>query len=102
MGFAFLCSDGWFQILWDLSNQLERLITSDKQYASIVKEKMGSLRFYMYGSTEAMDDAIYEAETRSAEICEICGELSKIVCREGWFTTECAACNSSFRLGGKI
>jgi hypothetical protein len=110
MCWGFDCGDGWFQLLWDLSAKLEPLIAayeaalSDEERervwqfyggpplrASQVKEKYGTLRFYMTASTPEMDEAIREAERLSAVTCEICGkpgELRGI----GWVQTLCDIC----------
>lgn len=94
------CGDGWFQLIDELSQKLEQMILeqqassltvgddSNQMRAVQVKEKFGGLRFYMDRCTEAMFDAIEEAESRSYRICEICG--SPGVVRNGsWITTLC-------------
>lgn len=45
--------------------------------ASQVKEKYGSLRFYMTCATNEMSDLIYQAEEESENTCETCGALGK-------------------------
>lgn len=87
MPFGFECGDGWYDIIWDLSEQLEPLGVVAVQ----VKEKYGTLRFYIdYGTAEAYD-YIYEAEARSAYTCEACGAHGKR--REGpWIETLCDKC----------
>lgn len=59
--------------------------------ASQVKEKFGTLRFYMTGQTPEMDTIINEAERKSAVTCEACGKKGKIR-GHGWLSTRCAAC----------
>ena len=59
--------------------------------ASQVKEKFGTLRFYMTTETEEMSALIREAEERSAVTCEECG--SPGTCRDGgWILTLCDKC----------
>lgn len=71
--------DGWFDLILELSKGIEELIVKlpeDKKIfykAFEVKEKLGSLRFYMTDSTKEMNDLIYEAEMKSEKTCESCG-----------------------------
>lgn len=95
MCWGFECGDGWFQLIYDLSEKLEagilKLPEEDRQFccASQVKEKYGTLRFYMHSSTDEMDKFITEAEHNSAEICEVCGAPGKLRAKYGWFYTSC-------------
>lgn len=47
-----------------------------------------SLRFYVNGTSEEMDDAIDRAERKSYTICEVCGEKGKKR-NGGWILTLC-------------
>ena len=96
--FYFECGDGWFALLWDLSLKIEADIVAIKSvqdsnddnvpFATQVKEKFGMLRFYMSSETEAMSEAILDAERRSGVTCEVCGELGQR--RDGgWVSTLC-------------
>lgn len=56
-----------------------------------VKEKYGTLRFYMTYETEEMSEAIEEAEQKSAKTCEACGSVGTM--NDGpWFYVACAEC----------
>lgn len=80
MCWGFCCGDGWFTLLWGLSEELEALIREQPEAdqrlicAMQVKEKFGGLRFYMKASTPAMNEAIARAEDKSRSICEDCGD----------------------------
>lgn len=92
MCWGFSCGDGWFNLLWELSQALEaeivKLPEDQRPCAVQVKEKWGTLRFYMTGETEAMSAAIRHAEKRSAVECEVCGAAGEI--REGGYVSvEC-------------
>lgn len=97
MCWGFCCGDGWFQLLWGLSEELEALIREQPEAdqrlicAMQVKEKFGTLRFYMKASTPAMNEAIRRAEQRSQWICEDCGDpvLSGVVNIRGLVSTVC-------------
>lgn len=82
--FHFECGDGWFDLLLDTSIKLENQI---KQFppevrqdivASQVKEKYGTLRFYISYYTEELDEIIDAAEKKSACVCETCGKQGTI------------------------
>lgn len=57
--------------------------------ASQVKEKFGTLRFYMSSETEEMSEAIEEAEEESARTCETCGRGGRLRPKLGWIQTLC-------------
>lgn len=86
--FGFDCGDGWYQIIYNLSKELEKLDV----IATQVKEKWGSLRFYInYGDNFSEEninkayDLIEEAEAKSSTTCEITGKPGKIRNINGWF-----------------
>jgi hypothetical protein len=57
-----------------------------------MKEKMGTLSFYMTSGTNEMWDLIQEYEEKSAHICEICGKKGELNERFGWLKTLCNEC----------
>jgi len=95
MAFGLQCGDGWFDLIHELCEDLERQATLDDvplPEAVQIKEKIGGLRFYVGGATQAMLDRIYETEMRSetiCEICEICGDLAERLSDGGWIKTRC-------------
>lgn len=94
MTFGIATGNGWYSLIKDLSLQLEALILEMpeedryKYRASTVKEKMGSLRFYMWSSTNSMNELINRAEERSYHICEGCGAPGKMR-GEQWYYVAC-------------
>jgi hypothetical protein len=88
-------SDGWFDIIYNLSAKLEKLIMEipedERAYykASQVKEKFGGLRFYMTASTPDMEKLIEEAEELSLKTCETCGKSGSLRSFGGWLVTLC-------------
>ncbi len=92
----FECQDGWFSIIDNLSQKLENLINENNSeeedffsYAIQVKEKYGSLRFYMSYATEEMFKLIDIAEKESKNTCEVCGKFGKL--NDGpWYQTLCS------------
>ena len=90
--------DGWFDLIYKLSEKLEKLILDLPEAerksccASQVKEKFGTLRFYMDGATDEMYDLVGKAENESGKICEDCGKPGNICVRGGWWATRCPEC----------
>jgi hypothetical protein len=91
--------DGWEQLIRDLSQQLEFLNDTAPVWveAAQVKEKFGTLRFYVdITGDKPWRDLIYYlinyAEARSAWTCEQCGEYGKLR-PGGWVRTLCDSCH---------
>jgi len=57
-----------------------------------VKEKFGSLRFYINGGDDEVYGMINLAEHLSWNICEACGSIENIVHTQGWISTLCIKC----------
>lgn len=100
MCWGFTHGDGWFDLIWEASSKLEPLIqkwvdengTEGHPRASQVKEKFGTLRFYMTGATDEMWDIAAAAEEKSWTTCEACGKPGEQ--RRGrWIRTLCGECN---------
>lgn len=92
------CGDGWFDIVHRLSLMLEFEIASLPEAdahefrAERVKEKDGTLRFYMSKATDVMTEMIREAEAESARTCEHCGKPG-VLRGSGWVRTLCDECH---------
>lgn len=109
MCWGFSCADGWFKLIWDLSEKLERLILAipeeeRKNFRALqVKEKYGGLRFYMVCETKEMSDLIEKAELESERTCESCGrKLTAKIRGKRWVYTMCLPCELKRRLNNKI
>lgn len=68
--------------------------------ASQVKEKFGSMRFYMTSATEEMWSLIHKAEAEASNTCEACGEPGEER-NDGWVVTLCDSCQRAKKEGGK-
>lgn len=130
MQFGFSCHDGWFDLLYQLSADIEseaRNLSlapdSDSWPRALqVKEKMGTLRFYC-GVGKTKDELVHEvvgelisyrplpsnttiralikeAESKSATICEVCGGLGTLK-MEGWWHVTCDKCEEEIQQKGK-
>jgi hypothetical protein len=102
--FYFECGDGWFNIIWHLANAMQRYIESKSHQlmddaespqviASQVKEKFGTLRFYVFGGDEVTIGMIDLAESLSKSTCEDCGNVGSLY-KDGWMRTLCNSCES--------
>ena len=95
--FGFECGDGWFDLLWRLCEDLEKLENEiikkmkieDRANALLldeegvikvaqVKEKFGTLRFYLDASNDEMEKRIGQAENETEKTCEECGKPGKM------------------------
>ena len=114
------CNDGWYDLIYCLCHSIQRhcqiqntryihatdkyefLVEGDPEYVQVVaaqvKEKLGTLRFYVDGGDAATGAMIQMAETMSERICELCGSPAKTNRESGWLHTTCDACNKRIRL----
>lgn len=89
MSRGFECCDGWFDLIWTLSQKIEDAArqaglepqSSTWPEAAQVKQKMGTLRFYLDNPTETITALIRKAEEDSAKTCETCGNPGSAVRR---------------------
>lgn len=110
MVWGFSCGDGWFQIVWDLSEKIEAALKCldvergtpettnatkhPKQSAAEafrvvqVKEKFGGLRFYTNYHTDEIGKLIGDAERLSYKTCEVCGQPG-VLRGSHWLFTAC-------------
>lgn len=63
--------------------------------ASQVKEKFGTLRFYMSHSKDEINKIIRIAEDKSEITCEICGNTGETHSDHGWIRTMCKQCEET-------
>ncbi|MBL1319559.1 MAG: hypothetical protein COA63_000670 [Methylophaga sp.] len=103
MAFGFSCGPGWFDLINELSLQVEAIANKQKNKGCVddklpivtqVKEKFGGLRFYMSNQNDEIRQLIEKAEAKSYRICEQCGHQGKLSRDGGWFRTECESCRS--------
>jgi len=87
MNWGFDCGDGWFDLIYDLSQKLE--IASPTTEATQVKQKYGGLRFYNNGTTEDGEKLVRDAEQKSYHTCEECGKKGKLINDLPWIQTLC-------------
>lgn len=92
MAWGICTGDGWYNILDELCAKLEPYGV----VAAQVKEKFGTLRFYLEATPsdkwEEIHKLIGEAELKSSETCEQCGKPGTIR-GGGWVRCLCDDCN---------
>lgn len=100
MCWGFECGDGWYHIIDGLCLHIQHYIDNKKKdgidipqvVADQVKEKFGTLRFYVSGGDDATFWMIRLAEHYSGRTCEGCGIPNKVVNRDGWLSNVCPMC----------
>lgn len=107
MCWGFECDDGWFNIIDQLCASIQSHIDMSERrrehalrnnqeakdacpqvIAFQVKEKFGTLRFYISGGDDSVRGMIRMAEAMSSVTCEVCGTPGKTV-GETWIRTLC-------------
>ncbi len=96
---CFARGDGWGQLIAELEANLTALSPNYK--ISQVKEKFGGLRYYANPgdvdeqTSKRFYNLVHEAEAKSYEICECCGQPGRLARRgeRGWYKTLCWTCS---------
>lgn len=88
------CFDGWEKLLTNLCQELQDCVVKHNLdcYPSQIKEKYGTLRFYMSTETDEISSLIEGAEKLSHTTCEICGNPGKLTKNGSWLRTRCPSC----------
>lgn len=86
MCWGFECDDGWYDILDRLSARLVQI--DERIVATQVKEKFGTLRFYITWGCDEAWAAIDSAELETETTCEVCGKTGKLR-PGGWIKVLC-------------
>ncbi len=70
---GFACGDGWFDLIWRLSADIQGHIGAHPELHAFevvqVKEKFNSLRYYYEGGDSFIHDRVARAEEESLWIC---------------------------------
>lgn len=92
---------GWYPLVEDLIAKIEGhlaekqalgLLDPDYPFSVFqIKEKYGTLRFYVSAADDTIFQWIREAEAKSASVCEFCGADGKL-CGSSWLHTLCEPC----------
>lgn len=112
--YGFECGDGWFQLIAQIATFIAN--TTKHCYAVQVKEKFGTLRFYVHYDVDingeqtisdeqwrSIQDYIDAVEAASAHVCEDCGIDLTSVNKESqkklgyWIRNICKDCGEKHR-----
>ena len=107
--FGFECGDGWFNLIWQLSADIELAAsvegleenTDAWPCVGVVKQKLGELRVQFNAPISGgIRDLVNEARKRSNKICELCAAPCKKLSeseRVGWVESICDCCRTRHR-----
>jgi hypothetical protein len=91
MSLGFQCGDGWFDLIYTLSEQIERYGQTHPEAAAVmtvqVKQKFGTLRFYVQPKLPEIEALITAAAQQSAQICEVTGQAGVLCVNHGSYCT---------------
>lgn len=90
------CGIGWYDLIESLLYRIDlyvKYVTLPEFKIIQIKEKFGSLRFYVDGSDDYIEGMISFAQTQSHNICENCGTNQNIgSTTTGWIRILCKSC----------
>lgn len=89
LAFGLTCSDGWFDLIYQLCKDIQAAGTGKDFNVLQVKEKFGGLRFYVCGANDEIHKLIEAAESKSYKLCEVCGAQGQLTQRNHWLQTLC-------------
>ena len=101
MCWGFQCGDGWFWLIDNLCDSVQRYIDNNSHLkvhqvvATTVKEKFGTLSFYYNGGDDTINGMVWFAEHLSSKICEECGSSKDVGMTQGWIMVLCEKCSKS-------
>lgn len=99
------CGRGWEKLYQPIIDKIEELnktrTEDDKIVITQIKEKWGTLRFYVNNAPQEIYDMISKAEERSQVVCEDCGyenpEKVRTAFIGGWARTICDRCRQNLK-----
>ena len=101
MGYGFQCGDGWFELSYELSEQIEAYCQQHPEAAELIavqiKQKFGELRFHVCPLVPAIQQMIEQARVQSRQTCERTGKPGEM-CRDpnGYYQTLCPEAATEF------
>lgn len=94
MSEGFDCGDGWYGLIYELSEQIEAYCQTDTEAADLivmqVKQKFGELRFYVKPRIWTVEEIIGVAREKSRQTCELTGQPGVRCSRAGYYLTLCS------------
>jgi len=98
MCWGFECGDGWYDLIYQLCEDIQDHCDENPNEPQVeavqVKEKYGSLRFYVNAADDHVYSLIDKAEEDSYDICEDCGSKEDVAQTiGGWTRSLCDKCD---------
>jgi len=91
MGCCSQIREGWFPLVIELDKKISKL--APDYVIDQVKEKFGTLRFYIGALDSIYFDEVYklirDTEELSSITCDVCGVTGKSITLNGWYVTRC-------------
>jgi hypothetical protein len=91
MSLGFQCGDGWFDLIYTLSEQIEHYSHTHPEAAGVmavqVKQKFGTLRFYVQPNLPEIEALISATAQQSAQTCEVTGQPGVLCSNHGSYCT---------------
>lgn len=91
MSDGFACGDGWYDLLYELSDQLEAYCQEHPEAGTLiavqVKQKFGELRFDVHPHFPVVQSMIAAVTERSCQTCELTGQPGAKCHRSGYYRT---------------
>lgn len=97
MCWGIACGDGWYPLIDTLCSLIQgrcnaKELNCPQVEAAQIKEKFGTLRFYVNTGDDVISSYIGFAEYMSGTICELCGATLDVSQTKGWIKTLCKKC----------
>lgn len=93
MAFGIECSDGWYNLIEKVCEDIAATNPPEEFRFAQIKEKFGELRIYADHGTEAIYKLLDAAERESGKVCESCGSRENVTTvGPGWIRTLCQSC----------
>jgi len=95
--FGVECGGGWHELIYDLCDKIDAYNKEMRAKIRVtqIKEKYGTLRFYVDAAPDLVFDWIGDAERLSEITCEQCGERGSFRTETNWLLTRCDECHEA-------
>ena len=93
------CGPGWYNLIWELSEEISSVDSGRTVQASQVKEKYGLLSWYFDGGDKGIEKLVRKYEDLSKKTCESCGKVEEpnTLKGRGWVYNMCNGCWKKFK-----
>ena len=94
MSFGWECDRGWYPLIQELIDRLNKEFPNEEIVVLQIKEKYAGLRFYVGSCSEEVYKLISFYEEISYHVCEHCSAFwtAKERVKGGWYKTLCDKC----------